>query len=379
MAVIAECAEGGWSDDQAPVASHALYSADLVTWQTRKLQGEAMEAPGISPDGSRAVWPQDGGYLAYERPTGFTSHEVATPDQEYTRTAVVADSGRTSLVHGVSDGSDCALVSVNRNLDGTIDQQRFDAPNACADATLVNVDSHTLLLGDPQDPVRTSTISRPEALAPWAVSRIAPAWAPGLIEQRGRGSFDRLFLSATGRPHVAVSSRDGKRLVAQTYDAAAQRWRAGRRVLDLPRPCGVGFLGLNQPMAVAVQQLECADGTRILATTDGRRFFAPRTRRALGVAAFHCPGLASHPGRPDAPREGGCVRHRVRRAVTGALRLDAGQRPRRDDDPAGEEQRHLAGAGGCLRLTPRTPRGPIPGDRDRASCRGGLSFSPCER
>src|SRR5690349_15606438 len=55
VAVTAECDPGGYAEDQAPTASHALWSADTVTWQSYRLEGEAYDEPGISPDGSRAV------------------------------------------------------------------------------------------------------------------------------------------------------------------------------------------------------------------------------------------------------------------------------------------------------------------------------------
>ena len=61
--LIAKCDRYGYSEDQAPVASHALWSPDTVTWSSYELEGEAYDEPGISPDGSNAIWPEHDGYV----------------------------------------------------------------------------------------------------------------------------------------------------------------------------------------------------------------------------------------------------------------------------------------------------------------------------
>src|SRR3990170_2528629 len=57
VALIAECDKGGYSEDQAPVHSQALYSPDTVSWRSFTLPGEAYDEPGISPSGTNAIWP----------------------------------------------------------------------------------------------------------------------------------------------------------------------------------------------------------------------------------------------------------------------------------------------------------------------------------
>src|SRR4051812_48664768 len=57
VAVLAQCDRYSYAEDQAPTSSHALWSADTLTWSSHELDGEAYEEPGISPDGRNAVWP----------------------------------------------------------------------------------------------------------------------------------------------------------------------------------------------------------------------------------------------------------------------------------------------------------------------------------
>ena len=90
VAVMAQCDPGSYAEDQAPTGSRALWSADTVTWSSYELEGEAYDEPGISPDGSRAVWLQFRGYVTFG-PDGFTRHRLETPGQEYTTTVTITD------------------------------------------------------------------------------------------------------------------------------------------------------------------------------------------------------------------------------------------------------------------------------------------------
>src|SRR6476620_7269943 len=90
VAAIALCDEGGYYEDTAPVSSQALWSPDGVTWSAYPLDGEAYEEPGISPGGTRGVWPENEAYVTYG-PEGYARHRLPTPNQEYTATATVTD------------------------------------------------------------------------------------------------------------------------------------------------------------------------------------------------------------------------------------------------------------------------------------------------
>ena len=103
VAVIAKCDRFGYAEDQAPTHSQALWSDDLVTWRVHRLEGEAYEEPGISPDGRSAVWPQYQGYLTLTPAEGFVARTISLPGQEYTETATIADDGRVSVLYGASD------------------------------------------------------------------------------------------------------------------------------------------------------------------------------------------------------------------------------------------------------------------------------------
>ena len=105
VAVIAKC-DHGYSADQAPTSSRALWSADTVTWSSYQLEGEAYEEPGISPDGVNAVWPQHGGYLT-RTAAGFAAHPLDTEGEEYTVTATITDQAQVSYLFGGQTGRRC--------------------------------------------------------------------------------------------------------------------------------------------------------------------------------------------------------------------------------------------------------------------------------
>lgn len=125
VAVLAQCDRSGYAEDQAPTASQALWTADPVSWSSYELEGEAYEEPGISPDGTNAVWPQNSRYVTRTE-AGFTRHSLDTRGQEYTSTATITDAEQVSLLYGFE-----------------------------------NVDSDTAWFRSIDDPARRSTISAP--------------------------------------------------------------------------------------------------------------------------------------------------------------------------------------------------------------------------
>lgn len=287
VAVIAECDRGGWSEDQAPVASRALYSPDTLTWAARRLEGEAYDEPGISPDGSAAVWPQDAGYLTWTTGAGFAAHRLEMPGQEYTLTGTIGDDGRVSVLYGATDarGRRCTLAALSRTGDGPVTRQDLPVPDACGDVDLRNLDALTVELGDPSSPGTTTTLTRPDTSSPWAVTGIAPVDAPGLVVHDGRGSVPTMILHAPGLPLVAIGSADGDGFDTQVYDAAAPRWEPVQHIYP-GRTCRWGDEFVGAPLGVLAPRIRCGGRAHVLVSTDARRWRTVRLGgHPLGVSA----------------------------------------------------------------------------------------------
>lgn len=283
VAVLAECDRYGYYEDQAPVASHALWSADTVSWSSYELEGEAYEEPGIAPGGSRAVYPEFEGYVTFG-PEGFTRHRLETPGQEYTATAAITDDGLVSYLYGSGQARRCRIVVLTRTGDAAPLRQELDPANACMDTALVNVDADTVLFGELADPGQVAVISRADGASPWAVTQVAPATAPGLdvVERR---LYTRFF-TAPDRSLVAVGSAGGRRVQAQLYDRAAQAWGAPTAVHDSRARCRWGSVLTEQQLQVVAVVVRCGGSNVVITTRDGRAWQALRSgERPLGPSA----------------------------------------------------------------------------------------------
>ena len=92
-----------------------------VTWSSYTLEGEAYEEPGISPDGSRAVWPE------YQRLHHARRRRASPPPARDARpgvhrTATITDTGQVSYLYG-SSGTACGLVALTRTGDAAPTRQ----------------------------------------------------------------------------------------------------------------------------------------------------------------------------------------------------------------------------------------------------------------
>lgn len=277
VAVTAKCDPGGWAEDQAPVGTRALWSADTVTWSSYGLEGEAYDEPGISPDGSRAVWPELDGYVTWG-PEGFTRHALETPGQEYTDTAVISDDARVSYLYGAYAGGRCPLVVLTRTGDAAPTRQEVPIEGGCQDANFANVDSDTTVFGDFTDPGYQTVISRADASSPWAVTAVAPASAPKL--ERSGGRLSTRFFTAPGQPLYAVGSRGRRVVKAQTYDAVRQAWGPATVVHDAGRKgCTWGDNWWARPPGVVMAAVSCAGRNLVLTTRAGSSWQALRMGR----------------------------------------------------------------------------------------------------
>ena len=283
VAVVAECDRHGYSEDQAPTASRALWSADTVSWTSYALEGEAYEEPGISPGGTRAVYPEGEGYVTFG-PEGFVRHRLATPGQEYTATATITDDAQVSYLYGSGLADTCRIVVLTRTGDAEPVRQELAPDNACSDTDFANVDASTALLGWFGDPGDVAVISRPDTASPWAVTRVAPHDAPGLV-LRDRGDLYRQFFTAPGAPLVALGSRTGRTVRAQVYDPVAQQWGPATTAYASPSRCRWGGWS-DERLGVLVAVVECKGGRVALTTRDGRTWQALRMGdRPLGPSA----------------------------------------------------------------------------------------------
>ncbi len=283
VAVLAQCDRYGYSEDQAPVASRALWSPDGVSWSSYTLPGEGYEEPGISPDGLNAVWPLHQAYVT-RTAAGFATHEIASEGQEYTVTATITDAEQVSFLYGGSlDGEQCGIVALTRTGDATPTRQQLALDDACSDSFFANADADTTLFGWTGDPGQVAVISRPDATSPWAVTRRAPQDAPGLVIP-DRGGLDVQFFTAPGVPLVALGSRTGRRVRAQVYDPVAQVWGAATTVVTSPTTCHWGGW-YDETLGVLVAVLDCEGGNVALTTRDGRVWQALRMGdRPLGLS-----------------------------------------------------------------------------------------------
>lgn len=279
VAVLAECDRYGYSEDQAPTSSRALWSADTVTWSSYALEGEAYEEPGISPDGVNAVWPQHGGYLT-RTAGGFAAHPLDTEGEEYTVTATITDEEQVSYLFGGQTGRRCALVVLTRTGDAEPSRQELPLANGCSDSSFANVDSDTTWFGDFSSRAHRAVISRADEASPWAVTAIAPADAPGLAPVEGPTHTD--FFEALGLPLVALGSAHGRRVKAQLYDSTSQTWGPATLAYDAgENRCVWGDNWVAQPLAVIAADLKCGGARRhvVLTTRDGTAWQALRMGR----------------------------------------------------------------------------------------------------
>ncbi|WP_439938972.1 hypothetical protein ACS3YM_04975 [Nocardia sp. N13] len=279
VAVMAACDSGKtYAEDQAPTGSRALWSADTVTWSSYELEGEAYDEPGISPDGSRAVWPELRGYVTWG-PEGFTRHALEAPGREYTATATITDDAQVSYLYGANVAPRrCRLLVLTRTGDGAPSRQEVPLADACQDANFANVDSDTAWFGDFSNPGWVSVISRADARSPWAVTAIAPATAPGLDDTDGR--LATRFFTAPGQSLYAVGSARGRVVRAQAYDRLSQTWGRPTTAYDAGRKrCRWGDNWWAEPPGVVMAALSCGGRNVVLTVRDGAPWQALRLGR----------------------------------------------------------------------------------------------------
>lgn len=195
-----------FSVDQAPTRSVALISADGRSWAHRDLDGEAYGTPGLSPEGSHAVWVQADDLLTWEagsfgtapQPTG--SAQVVTVDDHGTILAIAV---------GTSAGQCSVEIRTNE-----ADFPQAVVPIARADELPCRelglaLTQPTEIRGDLSGQSGTEFVARNTSTGGWALTARPPIVAPGLdvyLDDPAIAIWNQLTIN-TQRDLVAVGSR----------------------------------------------------------------------------------------------------------------------------------------------------------------------------
>lgn len=293
VALMVQCDEHSYAEDQAPTHSQAMVSTDEgLTWTTKTLPGEAYEEPAISPAGVAASWPLGSGqFMAWRAGRGFWVDEVNASRQEYTETTAITDSGDVTYVYGDNVNGSCGVTLVTVTTGGAETRQSIPFPTdvGCGDSRLYSTDANTVVYDDgyrhTRQPELEWVVRRPDVASPWVLTTIAPFTAPGLVKVE-RGRVNNEFLSTPGYPDgpplVSLSARDRRHVIAQTYDAESQRWAAPVPIYTSPAKCSWVDDTVSTPAYIA--QLECGRRKVALSSTDGLTWSAQAGLRApLGI------------------------------------------------------------------------------------------------
>lgn len=217
-----------YAEDQAPTRSVALISPDARTWAHRDLDGEAYQAPALSPRGTHAVWLQgddllvwDGSFRTARRPVG--SAQLVTVDEHGTILGVgvgtVAGRCRVEVGAGTDDATVVPVAQADELL---CDEIGLSATGPSG--------IHGEIAGQPG----TGFEVRRSVAGGWFLEARPPVAAPGLDvypDDPARAIWNQVAANTRG-DLVAVGSPDRQHLTAQRYDRARQRWTPSRVVHD---------------------------------------------------------------------------------------------------------------------------------------------------
>jgi hypothetical protein len=219
-----------YAEDQAPTASVALLY-DGSEWHHHDLRGEAYLTPGLSPDGSHAVWVQDDELLTWA--DGDFGTRVL-PD-EPTQVVTVEDDGGLVLVSpGHAEGR-CTVELTTEGARATVPVA--DADLLLCDEVGLSLESPTELQGDVSGQPGTDFVVRRQG-GTWTLAAPPPVTAPGLEvypDDPSRAVWNQVTEN-TGGDLVAVGSPDRQHVTAQRYDPSRQRWTRPEVVHDAGAP-----------------------------------------------------------------------------------------------------------------------------------------------
>jgi hypothetical protein len=276
VALVVEC-DAPYYEDEAPVHSVALLSRDGRRWSHETLPGEAYRAPAISPSGTYGAWlaGATGEYVEWSATGGFAAPAQTTYRYDQGNETVVADDTGTVTVVGPESGGprgrgECVVGIHSRDLAGARTHTQVTGVDAgCTESDYENVDALTVL-GGGDERATQFTLARGSVGAPWAVTRGAPADAPGLVPwgtnpQRIQTHY--LYSTRPGSPIVAIGSEDRHHVMAQVFDQATWTWGPQTQLYTGSRRCDEGYLDLPTS-ALYLDVLKCGIGYIAMVSRD---------------------------------------------------------------------------------------------------------------
>ncbi|MDX6372735.1 MAG: hypothetical protein QOD98_1723, partial [Nocardioidaceae bacterium] len=275
VALLVEC-DTPYAEDQAPAHSIALVSRDGRTWSHRRLPGEAYRAPAISPSATYAAWlaGANGEYVEWSAAGGFLAPaQTSYHYDQGMETPVVDDTGTVTVIGPEETGGACVVGIHTRDLAGAGTHTTLPEDPGCTEGDFENVDALTVLAGGSERATQF-TLARNAVGAPWAVTRAAPADAPGLVRwgtnpKRIQTHF--LYSARPGSAMVAIGSEDRHHVMAQVFDQATWTWGSQTQLYSGTRRCDesydAGYVDL--PTSVLyVDVLKCGIGHIALVSRD---------------------------------------------------------------------------------------------------------------
>lgn len=272
VVLLVEC-DRPYYDDQAPAHSVALVSGDGRSWGHHRLPGEAYRDPAISPSATYAAWLAGaaGEYVEWSAAGGFT--QPARTSYRYDHgleTPVVDDTGTVTVIGPEASAGDCVVGIHARTLSGALSHTMLPVDPGCTEGDFENVDALTVL-GGGTERANQLTVARSAVGAPWAVTEVAPADAPGL-ERWGanpkRIQTHFLYSTRPGSTIVAIGSEERHRVSAQVFDQATWTWHPPTQLYAASRRCDEGYFDLPAS-ALYVDVLKCGTGYVALVSADG--------------------------------------------------------------------------------------------------------------
>jgi len=295
VALLVEC-DRPYAEDQAPAHSVALVSADARSWNRVGLPGEAYRAPAISPSATYAAWltGRTGEYVEWSAASGFA--EPARTTYRFDsggETPVVDDTGTVTVIGAEATrrpGPDCVIGIHTRDLTGDTTHSEVAGPDpGCTEGAFENVDALTVL-GGGSERAEQFTLSRTAVGAPWAVTRAAPADAPGLVRygyRRNRIATYFLYSSVAGSPIVAIGSPDRHQVLVQVFDDATQTWGAQTQVYASSRRCHDAYRGRSPTPSKYVAELRCGRHRVVLVSHDAVTWTVRNVRPHASTTRLH--------------------------------------------------------------------------------------------
>lgn len=292
VALIVLC-DTPYYEDQAPVHSIALVTRDGVGWARTRLPGEAYQAPAVSPSATYAAWlvSGNGQYVAWSATGGFAPRQRTTYLSDQGGETVVADdTGAVTVIGPESRGGACVTGIHTRELSGATSRTTLPVdPGGCTEGAFETVDAYTVT-GGGFDRSQRFTLARAGVGAPWALTRVAPVDAPGLVDYddaRRQLVTEVLDTGAPGSALVALGGPDRSRLFAQVYDEASQTWGPQTPVVDTGRRCRQSYVYDDTGSGLYVDALRCGRGRVVVVSTDARTWTVRDVgRRPWTVTAY---------------------------------------------------------------------------------------------